>query len=471
MVNRCIRQITKPQKLASCAIVVGIVAAVAISGCGLVNLLEDQCNCHVQLEWLEESLSPIGSALRYLEHTQFKQDQTTLNAAAYAGDWPQCIALGPDGPFFRDTSPFMATFIHHALSLVTQENQDALQLDQSFLDDARAMRKAAIEMMLRFQADPASLDAGTFGFWPLRHYTWLPGDLLLALMVNRMWHGFAFMSVRSPINVSFYPADHAIPSDADDTATIYAALLDNALLDDGPEVVVQFEQFFADWRDLGLLTLAHRPDWLKPDSGAFLTWLAYLDDPGNHVQNDVDIIVNANILYVLGRYERLDVPGVQEAIELINATIEAGYHQSAANTLSPYYPDNFALHYCITRAYSEGGLFELQPAVDRLVADLLDSAQLNDAGQYHWDRGSPHLNTAFGLAALLNADQLGSITESAIDYLISQQDPTTGSWEAGPFFGGLLDDGAAIRWVSPALTTAIALEALAKYQIATSGEN
>ena len=456
-------------RCAFCAAGMGILIIV-VSGCGLANLFQDDGNGDA---WLlpasGDALTPIALALRYLEHTQLDADQSGRTRTDYAGDWPQWFAIDRDGPFVRDASPFMPTFIHHALTRVREEYRQILQLTAGDMERAADMRKAAVTLMLRFQADPESPDAGTFGFWPLGRRGWLPGDLILSLFIDSHWQTSRFMGVRFPVNVSFYPAAHAIPSDADDTAAIYAALLDHAVLDGGPDVTVRFERFFSDWRDLGQVPQRNEASWLKPDSGAYLTWLAYLDDPNRPQPNDVDIVVNANVLYALGRYGRLDTPGVSEAIAVINDAVLADAYRSDPEHISLYYPDNFALHYCVTRAYYEGGVLGLAPAVERLTDDLLAWVRVNEAGQYFWDNGDPHLNTAFATLSLLFAGHAGPITQGAVDYLVSEQDPKTGAWDAGSFFLGHLDGGKDVIWVSPALTTAIALEALAEHEILTSG--
>lgn len=180
---------------------------------------------------------------------------------------------------------------------------------------------------------------------------------------------------------------------------------------------------------------------------------------------DVDVVVNANVLYALGRYDRLDTPGVSDAVRIINAAVESEAHLTDPENLSLYYPNNLCFHYCVARAFGEGSVPGLEPAAGLLVQDLLASSELTQEGLSFWDRGDPHLNTAFGLLALLNAGCNDGIVDGAVRYLISQQDPFTGAWEAGVFFRGRLDSGVEAVWVSPALTTAMALEALCAYRL------
>ena len=95
-------------------------ALLGAGGCGW--LLQEDCGTPA-LPSHDEPLSPIAAALRYLHQTQLKADQPLGLAQDYAGDWPQCVGLNGRAPFIRDASPFMATFIHHALTLITEENR------------------------------------------------------------------------------------------------------------------------------------------------------------------------------------------------------------------------------------------------------------------------------------------------------------------------------------------------------------
>ena len=464
------RTATSHSSQARVALLVGVALAAAPCGCGLLGLFREECSVPA-VSLPPADASPIRAALHYLQQTQLTTDRLVTKQAAYAGDWPQCLALERAGPFVRDTNPFMATFIHHALALIGEHHQPALGLTDGDIESARSMRMAAIELMLRFQADPQAADAGTFGFWPEQRPRWVPGDLFLSQLGSLLAEGPFFTGMRMPVNVSCYPRDLAIATDADDTASIYAALLDHAALDGGPAVTENIEYFFADWRDLGQVPQRHAAAWLSPDSGAYLTWLAYRDDPAQPSPNDVDIIVNANVLYALGRYGKLDTPGVADAVAVINAAITSDAHQAQPGQISLYYPDNLALHYCITRAYREGGVLELAPAVELLVEDLLATAQQTDTGHCFWNRGDPHLNTAFGLLALLASGCTGEVTDGAAAYLRAEHDPETGAWDAGVFFSGRFDSGVKAYWTSPALTTAMALEALCQHQLAALADD
>ena len=424
-------------------------------------------NAEPPLVPVDPSAPPIARAIQYLRNTQVTPEEEFLTNRDFAGNWPQYFfPLGFPSLRVRDISPFMPTFIHHALTLIIDENLDSLELTPAEVGDVRAIRQAAIDLMLRFEARQEDPDAGTFGFWPYKKGDLTCRDWLYALLIHLIVKGPVFMGTRAPFNLSFFPPALAIPTDADVTATVYAALLDNAQFDNGPPINTAIEQYFLDWRDLGQVPRRLNPDWLHHASGTFLTWLNYRDPPNNFIPNDVDLVVNANVLYVLARYDHLNILGVEEAISYINTATQQRFHVTRPEEVSDYYPDNFAYHYCISRAYYEGPVPFLQPAVEILADEIEQTVQTNNDGTVFWDKDDPHLNTAFAVLTLLNAGRTGPLIEAAVDYLLSEQDSTYGNWEEGIFFVARSKGGQEICFVSTALTTAIVLEALCRYKLA-----
>ncbi len=416
----------------------------------------------------EDERTPIQRGLHYLALQQVgcieASDDSIIDQE---GNWPQ-FYWSPTYPEIRvrEVSPFMAAFIHHALSLVVADNADALGLRPQDAYLAHAMRRRAADFMRRFEARPEDLDAGTFGFWP---YDPDPDaeETFLETLLMHMFEGPLLMGSRKPVDPPFYPHKLAVPSDADDTAAIYAALLDDEIIDNGPEVTAAFERLFEDWRDTGDVPRRNNWDWLPPDTGAFLTWLNYQPPGTAPIPNDVDLLVNTSVLYALGRYGRLDTPGVAEAIALINAATEEGRHRTHHDTLTLYYPDNLAFHYLVSRAYHEGGVIGLRPSVEILADDIEAGVLETEDGLAHWDLGAPHLNTAFAVLTLLNAGRDSPLIARGVDYLVAEQDPLSGRWDEDVFFIGRLDGGQQANWSSSAFTTAMAIEALCRERLAS----
>src|SRR5436190_18102916 len=412
--------------------------------------------------------SPIDRAIDFLFINQVQQPvDTIVNGARvvdFPGDWPQYFHLqGGEAFRVRDVSPFTVDFIHHALTSV-EANSRVIRLSQSDLAVARSMRQRAVAFIDRFASDPRAADAGTFAFWPYDTDPATP-DALLTFLLTAWFQGPILGGQRVPINLPIYPSTLAIPSDADVTATAYATLLDAALFDGGPGTHLAFQHFFVDWRDLGVVPRRRNPPWLPPASGAFLTWLTYRDQPFPLFPNDVDLVVNANVLYALARYHRLDVPGVADAVALINFATGAGLHRDHMEEISDYYPDNLAFHYVVSRAFHEGPVPALGPAVQILADDLEASVLSRADGTAYWDQGDPHLNTAFAVLTLLNAGRDTPIIDCAVNYLIGQQN-ALGGFDEATFFVGRTDGGLVFDFSSPSFTTAMVLEALVRKEVA-----
>ena len=415
--------------------------------------------------------SAIERAIGFLFTHQVRQPAYVVDPTSgvrfvdYPGDWPQYFTLpGPEAFRVRDVSPFTVAFIHHALTHVVEENRQALGLTGVELEMARSMRQRAVAFMKRFEAAPGAPDAETFAFWPYDADPATP-DVPLTVLLTARLQGPILGGQRVPINLPIYPGTLAIPSDADVTATTYATLLDDAIFDGGAGSGVNFERFFVDWRDLGVVPRRVNPPWLPPASGAFLTWLTYRDRPFPLFPNDVDLVVNANVLYTLARYDRLDVPGVAEAVGFINLVTALGLHRESLEEITQYYPDNLAFQYVVSRAFREGPVTALEPAVEILANDLEASVLLRADGTAYWDKGDPHLNTAFAVLTLLNAGRDTPTIDRAIDYLIAEQN-ALGGFDEATFFVGRTDGGQVFEFTSASFTTAMVLEALGRHGVA-----
>jgi hypothetical protein len=138
------------------------------------------------------------------------------------------------------------------------------------------------------------------------------------------------------------------------------------------------------------------------------------------------------------------------------------------NEVSDYYPDNLAFHYVVSRAFHEGPVPALSPAVQILADDLETSVVLRPDGTAFWDHGDPQLNTAFAVLTLLNAGRDTPIVDRAIDYLISQQN-ALGGFDPATFFVGRTTGGLVFDFSSPSFTTAMVLEALVRNEAAHRG--
>ncbi len=409
----------------------------------------------------------IEGAFSFLQAQQVAETTQGRGSVDYAGNWPQFFFLKElPSARVRDVSPFIVSFIHHALAHLVEDHAEALGLNPEQLATARSMRQQAIALLRQFEAGPWDPGRGTFGFWPYDmaapSFTQPVEDVLLALAKGPILNG-----MRTPINLDIFPDALAIPSDADVTATTFAALLDDELLDGGYGVHSAPEKLLSDLRDTGDVPLRFRPAWLPEESGVFLTWLTY---GSPWTPNDVDLVVNANVLFALARYRLLETPGVSEAIALINQVTEQGIHRTHPEEIALYYPDNYCFHYAVARAYCEGPVPELRPAVEILADDLERSSLEDDDGAVYWDKGAPELNTAFAVLTLINAGRGTRLIAKGIEYLKPRQFVPPGSRAEGEFFFGRSDGGLEIRWVSQSFTAAMALEALCRFALVNHPE-
>jgi hypothetical protein len=414
------------------------------------------------------STPPIQRALGFLYLNQLQQPIDVVIGGSrvrdFPGNWPQFFRLqGTSGSGVRDVSPFTVAFIHHALTSIVEANRQPLELSDLALLAARAMRRRAMAFMRAFESAPTAPDAGTFGFWPYDADPATP-DLFTTLLLTSWLKGPILGGQRVPLNLAWYPSTLAIPTDADVTATTYASMVDAAAFDGAAPGAIAFERFFADWRDVGIVPRRNNPAWLPPNTGAFLTWLAYRNSR-LLFPNDVDLVVNGNVLYALGRKSRLDLPGVSDAVRLINAAALLGIHRVRMQDVSEYYPDNFAFQYVVSRAYYEGGVTALDPAVQSFATEIEASALTRGDGSAYWDKGDPQLNTAFAALTLMNAGRGGGLVDRAIRYLESEQN-AVGGFDAARFFYGRTDGGPVFEFTSASLTTAMALEAMARHRLA-----
>jgi hypothetical protein len=165
--------------------------------------------------------------------------------------------------------------------------------------------------------------------------------------------------------------------------------------------------------------------------GPYRTWLVPPEADGHW--KDVDVAVNCNVAYFLQMVAH-ELPNLSSYIEQVI---------TERRLSSPYYPNIFPLWYYATRAYHG------------TAAAQLRTHMLQRRGGGHW--GTP-LRTALAVSALRQVAG-GEPYDEAIGYLLRTQQPD-GSWPAEAFCIDPARDGKKYYGGSPALTTALVLEAL-----------
>ena len=407
--------------------------------------------------------SAIARALTFLEDRQVTPEQEASWGRDYAGDWPQYIVeRGARGilPSVRDVSPFLATFIHDALSLIHEERAASLGLPPEAARRARVLRGRAAGLMRRFELMQTADGDALYAFWPRARGSHNLANRLSALICVWRYRGAVHRGVIAPPNMPSYPVKFRAWADADDTAVIHATLANHARLEDGAPHEARLDRILERWRDDGTHPRAF-PDWLESRSGLYLTWL--FPDSHRDLTNDVDLVVNANVLYALARLgQRESVPGV--AARLVRA-IRAGRHRDAPRA-SKYYADSVLLRWLYARAFSEGPVPALEPAVAILADEVEASAVRMPNGMVYWRGRVSERDTALSVLTLLHANRHGPLVDGGLAWLEQRQNPVDGGWPESVFCEGPTENGLIVEWRSRSFTTAVALEALVRRRLA-----
>ena len=183
---------------------------------------------------------------------------------------------------------------------------------------------------------------------------------------------------------------------------------------------------------------------------AYLTWTERVNYFSG---NDIDCVVNANILFyysVIGREDK-------NLCSFLNQVIKKQDYQKCTN----YYTTPYAFTYAVTRAFADANSVCVRENI-HYVKDFLLKSQKNSA----WGND---LENALAASSLINTGFKGKELDSAISKILARQN-FDGSWNNAAFFEGYcIEKGLCIYFGSKELTTAISLEAIAKYkeQLAT----
>lgn len=189
----------------------------------------------------------------------------------------------------------------------------------------------------------------------------------------------------------------------------------------------------------------------RNEQGLFYTYIL----PPVH-KNDIDSAVNANVLFYLGECE--ETKAVCDYLNhLVSSDLEKGSH--------PYYLSDLSLYYFMSRAYFHGAR-SLSKAKDAVLNKTILLQQKD--GSFGDD-----LSNALAVCTLLNYEYNDDATlDRAIESIVQHQ-REDGAWskiamawtgvEGETAFEG--EDWMEAYWGSEELTTALCIEALAKYQL------
>lgn len=160
---------------------------------------------------------------------------------------------------------------------------------------------------------------------------------------------------------------------------------------------------------------------------------------------DVNLGVNASILAYLGNIPETDT--------IVNALIKM-IDEGKEDNCDKWYLNPFTIYYLISRAYNRG-VMKLQPVSAPIIERIL--ATMSAEGQL----GKSVFDTAIGVTALINFGMDPQDLHKPINFLINKQEPH-GEWPRWLFF--YINPQRHHGWGSEELTTALCVEALAKYK-------
>jgi len=164
--------------------------------------------------------------------------------------------------------------------------------------------------------------------------------------------------------------------------------------------------------------------------------------------NDVDLVVNANVLFYLGARPET-APVIRRLIQTIK--------EQAEETCDKYYANRFNFYYFLSRNYT-AGIRAFEAVGDTIVARIKSHA--HPYGMI----GDHILHTAQAACALMDWQAWkddSTVLDSAIQAILGARD-SNGAWKRCPFYYS--GPSKKLAWGSEELTTGFCLEALARYR-------
>ncbi len=107
---------------------------------------------------------------------------------------------------------------------------------------------------------------------------------------------------------------------------------------------------------------------LPKANGSYLTWFPPKSQCHNKKLETIDVAVDANILWFLGKFGMLDLPGCTETVNFLRAILKTDLICTAPFKLSQYYPYPAIILYLISRAIVWGNLSLLQDKRARILS-------------------------------------------------------------------------------------------------------
>lgn len=432
-----------------------------------------------------------------LEYLRLSQQKTTDGTKNFKGEWPIYIHLKK--PFklqgknrFYDSNSFGVIPIHNCLS--------EIYLQYPEYDSIVPMLEKSMKHILTFMTDSSR----TYGFWQS-----LPPGKKLSKHMKSDNQYLIKRPNHFPLRTKFTNNFVNVFDDSDDQAlALHSILYYNSVMKKAGftnrfmVIPDSIQLIFEKYRDINRRNILFHnlKNGTGFNTGAYLTWfgkeysfekpngiLYYLnnyfwylpisclrtDDYEPHIPfstNDVDVVVNTNILTMLADYNLLDsTDGVAESFDLINKVVIEKDYQRA----SLYYPNRYQLHCGVSRVFETSCGKCFADASEILIADLKSTQNKDGSWTGKKRRNTEDINqsTANALLALLNFNDFekNNTTENvhkAVSFLYQQaiRENDLTYWKGGVFFCGGMHIRRIVSWRSDCYTTALVLEAFAKYK-------
>ncbi|MDQ3192057.1 MAG: hypothetical protein M3Q58_10725 [Bacteroidota bacterium] len=418
----------------------------------------------------------VSKGLNFLQSTQQLE---TLNTTYFKGEWSSYITNQNYFPLFMkkgktayDSNCFTTSTVHNLLAEIYLSNPEYIIIPE--------MLDRALDNIMLYQ------NKETFNFWHfLPRVEHLQKKKHIKDPEKYMQHrpnNFVFKS-------RFMNRCANICNDADDTALSFTAMKLNKQVKEKsmlfPQMLVpdSIGHYFSSYRNIKrgkshlYNTLFGKRKNLK---GAFCTWFGketkftlltfhpVFSKQKKYIPynaNEVDCIVNANTLLALQHYNELETPGAKEAINMLNNSVKT----TNCNYCGIYYPSEYTLHYIISQLIEKG-----MTDFNEQIPVMLHRLKKNQHEDGSWRTKIKGNELQVSLYALITMCNIGQVEkhntlpyiEKAMAFVYSQAIETDELvyWPGGVFFSG----GTVIRdsflWRSDAVTTALALTAILKYE-------
>ncbi len=133
---------------------------------------------------------------------------------------------------------------------------------------------------------------------------------------------------------------------------------------------------------------------LPATENSFLTWFPPRERCNGKKMESIDSVVQANILWFLGKYKGLEIPGANATINYIKTILKRDLLGKFPFKVSPYYPYPIAILYYISRAIHWGHIESMEDCkanILRLASNLqpkttLDHLYLASVGKFWQDK-------------------------------------------------------------------------------------